>query len=765
MTLATILGYPRLGPARELKFGLEKYWKGQIDAAALLSIAADLRAQTRGLQRAAGLTSQPTGDFSLYDRVLDMAALFGVVPSRYGWQGGDVDLDTYFAMARGVQRQGLDVPAAEMTKWFDTNYHYIVPEFSRETTFTLCGAQPLDALTEALAEGIAARPVLVGPVTFLALGKRDDGVDPLTLLDALLPAYAHLLTKLEKAGATCIQLDEPLLVMDLTPAARAAFAKAYDALRAATSAKLFVTTPFGALEDNLDLALRLPIDVLHLDMVRGASQLIPALEQCPAHLSLALGVVDGRNIWRNDLDLSLGLLERAADKLGGARVWTTTSCSLVHAPYDLSLETAMDPEIKSWMAFARQKLDEVACLAKGLSQGRAAIESDLKESNRIMALRRRAPRIHNPAVKARTRRQPLETARRPMPFPERRVLQRDKLCLPLFPTTTIGSFPQTGAVRKARADFKKGKIDQEGYNAFLQDQIKGLVAFQTEVGLDVLVHGEFERNDMVEYFGEQLDGFVFTEHGWVQSYGSRGVKPPIIYGDVARPRPMTVAWSAYAQSLTPKPVKGMLTGPVTILQWSFVRDDQPRAVTAHQIALALQDEAKDLETAGLRVIQVDEPAFREGLPLRRAAQGAYLSWAAAVFRLVGMPLAPATQLHTHMCYSAFNDIIESIKDLDADVISIETSRSHMELLDAFVTYKYPAEIGPGVYDIHSPRVPSADEMIALLEKAATRLDPEQIWVNPDCGLKTRDWPETKASLQAMVAAARAMRAKYKSLRA
>ncbi len=756
MANSTILGYPRIGQGRELKFALESYWKGQSSEADLLKTAADLRAAHWKLQRDAGIDAIPANDFSLYDQVLDMSCHLGAVPQRYRWSGGTVDRATYFAMARGAQHDTIDVPAMEMSKWFDTNYHYIVPEFTAAQTFKLATSKPVDEFRAAKGAGIDARPVLIGPITYLLVGKGQGGKN-IDLLDRLLPVYVESLQQLEQAGATWVQLDEPALTLDLDDATRAAYASAYKTLRQATKLKIFVTSYFGALGDNTDTALILPVDALHIDLVRGADQLDAVLAKVPAGLILSLGVVDGRNIWRNDLDASLKLLEQAATKIGKDRVWVSASSSLLHTPYDLDLETKLDPELKGWLAFAKQKLQEIVTLTKGLNEGRGAIAAALEASQKAVASRRASTRIHDSAVAKRLAQQPLAGAGRTTGFVERRKLQQAHLHLPLFPTTTIGSFPQTSDVRKHRADAKQSRITPTDYDAFLKEQVKSAIAWQEKIGLDVLVHGEFERNDMVEYFGEQLSGFAFTKNGWVQSYGSRCVKPPVIFGDVSRPKPMTVYWSHYAQSLTGKPVKGMLTGPVTILQWSFVRDDQPRSVTAHQIALALQDEVLDLERAGIRIIQIDEPAFREGLPLRRSAWAEYLLWAAQAFRLSYTGVKDDTQIHTHMCYSEFNDIFDSIKDLDADVISIETSRSQMELLDAFSSAGYPNEIGPGVYDIHSPRVPSVEEMTDLLAKASEKLEAWQIWVNPDCGLKTRDWPETRSALEKMVAAALAMR--------
>jgi 5-methyltetrahydropteroyltriglutamate--homocysteine methyltransferase len=760
MALGTILGFSRIGRGRELKTALEKYWKGDLSETALYEAAKSIREADWRNQKALGLDASPVNDFALYDHVLDHAVLFGAVPEIYGWQGGPVDLDTVFAMARGAQSAGLDVPALEMTKWFDTNYHYIVPLFNPDQAFALTSDRPVEVFREARAMDIAARPVLLGPLSFLKLGKREDGKAKLGLLDSLLPVYAELLGKLEAAGAGWVQLDEPILAVDLEAPVQDAFQKAYEVLRKATRSKLFVTSPYGELGGNLDCAMNLPIDALHLDLVRGGMQLDEALAKLPDRMILALGIVDGRNIWRNDLDASLAKLERAADKIGADRVWVTSSCSLLHVPYDLSLETDMDPEIKGWMAFALQKIEEITTLTKGLNKGRGAIADALAENKARLDARGHSSRLEVSAVRERLVEQPLQHAGRASSYPVRREKQEAVLHLPLLPTTTIGSFPQTVEVRKKRAALRQKHITSGEYAAFVQNEIWKTIKFQEDIGLDVLVHGEFERNDMVEYFGEQLEGFVFSQHGWVQSYGSRCVKPPIIFGDVWRKKPMTLDWILYAQGLTQKPVKGMLTGPVTILQWSFVRDDLPRGMVAHEIALALQDEVLDLEKAGIKIVQIDEPAFREGLPLRASARDAYFDWAIKSFKLVSTGVDDKTQIHTHMCYSEFNDILASIRAMDADVISIETSRSDMELLDAFVTESYPNEIGPGVYDIHSPRVPTQAEVEELLVKACERLSPRQIWVNPDCGLKTRDWPETMASLKIMVAAALNLRAQY-----
>ena len=760
MPIAHNLGFPPIGAARELKRATEGYWGGKVSPEGLLRAGAELRAAHWRLQRDAGLDLVPVNDFSLYDRVLDTCAMVGAVPERYGWSGGTVDLDTYFAMARGSQgkgRGGRDVTAMEMTKWFDTNYHYIVPEFEPGQTFRLASTKVMDEFQEARAVGVSAKPVLVGPVSFLLLGKaRAARFDRLDLLDGLLAVYAAVLGRLAAAGATWVQLDEPALVLDRTPEERSAFRTAYRVLsEQAPGLKLLLTTYFDGLRDNLDTALELPVAGLHVDLVRAPAQLDALLGRWPAGRVLSLGVVDGRNIWKADLAAALATLERASARLGAERVWVAPSCSLLHVPVDLELERKLDPELKGWLAFAKQKLDEVVALTRALRDGRRAAAAALEANARALASRRSSSRIHNPAVKRRAGAVTEQDRRRPAPYRERRPQQ---VRLPLYPTTTIGSFPQTAEVRAARRQFLDGKTTGAEYERFIQDQIQRALKIQEDLGLDVLVHGEFERNDMVEYFGEQLQGFAFTEHGWVQSYGSRYVKPPIIYGDVSRPKPMTVRWSTFAQAHTDRPVKGMLTGPVTILQWSFVRDDQPRSETAQQLALAISDEVLDLERAGIRIIQIDEPALREGLPLRRADWGGYLDWAVNAFRLATSRVQDATQIHTHMCYSEFNDVIRVIERMDADVISIENARSGAELLEAFRGYKYPNEIGPGVYDMHSPRVPATEEIAAALERMREVLEDRQIWVNPDCGLKTRGWDETLAALRHVVEAARQLRA-------
>jgi 5-methyltetrahydropteroyltriglutamate--homocysteine methyltransferase len=768
VTVAT-LGFPRIGPKRELKTALERYWSGKSDRQTLVGVAADLRAKTWACQRDLGVDHIPSNDFTFYDHVLDASAMVGAIPAVYGWTQGPVDLDTYFAMARGAQGEAehadcglghhhhsLDVPAAEMTKWFDTNYHYLVPEVSPGQAFTLASTKAVDEFAEAKAQGIQTRPVLLGPVTFLKLAKsKVEGFDPLTLLEPLVDVYAKVLNKLELAGAEWVQIDEPCLALDLNDADRAALQEAYRLLaRTAPGVKLMLTTYFGSLDDNLETALALPVAGLHVDLVRGADQLDRVLSDAPKNLVLSLGVIDGRNIWRADLERLLTKLEPLAS---GRDIILAPSCSLLHTPIDLALETELDPDVRGWLAFAIQKIEELVILARALNNGRASVADALAASTSAAQARRSSPKIHNPDVGARLAAVSADMAKRGANFGRRRALQIEQLNLPAFPTTTIGSFPQTEEVRKARADHDKGRTSDADYETFLKEETARAIRWQEEVGLDVLVHGEFERNDMVQYFGEQLAGFAFTKYAWVQSYGSRCVRPPILFGDVSRPKPMTVEWWRYAQGLTKKPMKGMLTGPVTILNWSFVRDDITRERACRQIALAIRDEVVDLEAAGAKVIQIDEAALREGLPLRRKDWDAYLGWAVECFRLTASGVADQTQIHTHMCYSEFNDIIAAIGAMDADVISIETARSKMELLDAFADYAYPAEIGPGVYDIHSPRVPSVDEMAQLLQAAQQRLSVGQLWVNPDCGLKTRKWPETRAALVNMVAAARQAR--------
>jgi 5-methyltetrahydropteroyltriglutamate--homocysteine methyltransferase len=761
------LGYPRIGEKRELKTAVEAYWKGSLSAAQLQEAGARLRQIHWQAQKDAGIDLIPSNDFSFYDQVLDLSCLLGNIPERFRWNGDPIGPDLLFQIARGADHgNSCSCPgtaASEMTKWFDTNYHYLVPEFHAETRFRIGTDKPFAEFAEALALGLKTKPVLIGPATYLTLGKVRDEKNPwfdrFSLIDSLLPVYAEILRRLQAQGAEWVQLDEPILATDLTETQKRLLRKSYAFLREEVPGlNILLATYFGDLRDNLSLACGLDIRALHLDAVRAPHEVGPLLRELSHDKILSLGIVDGRNIWKNDFDLSLSLIKKAQAVVGKTHLWLAPSCSLLHTPSSLAHETKMDPELKNWLAFAREKLTEVNTLARhagGDSQPLA-----LHENQAALQSRRASPRLHRSEVRQRTETVSEQDLRRSSSFPERQALQRQKLGLPLFPTTTIGSFPQTAEVRAARARSKNGNLPEENYTLFLEEEIAKAVRLQEVLDIDMPVHGEFERNDMVEYFGEQLDGFAFTENGWVQSYGSRCVKPPILFGDVARPRPMTVRWSAFAQSLTQRPMKGMLTGPVTILQWSFVRNDQPRAATARQIALALRDEVLDLEKAGLAAIQIDEPALREGLPLREADRPQYLRWAVDAFRLSAGGVRDETQIHTHMCYAEFNDIIGAIADLDADVISIETSRSNMELLEAFVEFRYLQEIGPGVYDIHSPRIPTAEEMAALLEKAAAVLPPENLWVNPDCGLKTRGWKEVIPSLENMVRAAKVLREKY-----
>jgi len=760
------LGYPRIGSQRELKKASEQYWAGKLGPAELHQTATRIREHNWRLQQAAGLDLIPCHDFSYYDQVLDTSLLVGAIPARYrplvSQNRAATELDLYFAMARGYQRDGLDITALEMTKWFDTNYHYLVPEFTRDQQFELLSTRLFTEFDQARQVlGTAPKPVLLGPVSYLLLGKeKEAGFHRLDLLSRLLPVYAEILGRLHQQGASWVQLDEPCLTLDLTAAEREAFQVAYTYLaRRVPGLRLLVATYFEGLRDNVGTALRLPIHALHLDLVRAPEQLAAVLPQVPARLSLSLGVVDGRNIWKNDYQASLALVEAAVALLGPERVLLAPSCSLLHSPCDLDQEPtdgALTPEIKNWLAFAKQKLHEVRELHQ-LASGAPGSAELLARNQAALASRRQSARIHRPHIKERTAAVTEADATRRSPFAQRAFVQQARLGLPLFPTTTIGSFPQTEAIRQLRARWKKQELTDAEYEAALRQATAEVVKWQEEIGLDVLVHGEYERNDMVEYFGELLDGFAFTRHGWVQSYGSRCVKPPILYGDIHRPQAMTVKWSTYAQSLTTKPMKGMLTGPVTILQWSFVRDDQPRALTALQLALAIREEVLALEAAGIGIIQIDEPAIREGLPLRRADWPAYLAWAVRAFQVAAAGVRDDTQIHTHMCYSEFNDMLPAIAALDADVITMETSRSQMELLEAFADFQYPNQIGPGVYDIHSPRVPTVAEMVALLDKARALLPAENLWVNPDCGLKTRRWPETEAALRQMVQAAGQLR--------
>jgi len=762
MAITHNLGFPRIGKHRELKTALESYWQGQSSADALYETGRMLRHRHWAQQQQ--LYWVPIGDFSFYDHVLDMSVTLGNLPERVRGYRGDA-LDNYFRVARGQSQPHAKheeccagVAAGEMTKWFDTNYHYIVPELSADTRFSLNAERLVNELEEALQQGIQAKPVIIGPLTYLALGKAKDGSDKLALLDALLPVYVELLQRLAEAGARWVQIDEPILTTELSDDWRNAFRTSYEALVAAPT-QLLLTTYFGRLGGNLDLATALPVHGLHVDAVAAGDELSAILERWPQDRVLSLGVVNGRNIWKSDLNSLLDTLEPIAANLG-ERLWIAPSCSLLHVPTDLELETELDAEIRSWLAFATQRLEEIRILGQALNHGRDTVRAELAQNQAAVLNRGRSSRVHVPSVQQALERVTPQWGRRRSDFPARCSLQREKLDLPLFPTTTIGSFPQTTEIRRTRRLYRQGRIDHTEYRHAMHAEIERCIREQEALGLDVLVHGEAERNDMVEYFGEQLEGFAFTRFGWVQSYGSRCVKPPIIYGDVVRPHALTVDWWRFAQDLTDRPVKGMLTGPITMLGWSFVRDDQPLEATARQLALALRDEVLDLESAGARVIQIDEPALRERLPLRQAGRAYYLNWAVEAFKLSASGVRDDTQIHTHMCYSEFNDIIEATAALDADVITIETSRSHGELLQAFEAFHYPNDIGPGVYDIHSPNVPEVSDMVDLLERAARDLPVERLWVNPDCGLKTRDWPETEEALHRMVKAARIMREKY-----
>ncbi|MDR0738289.1 MAG: 5-methyltetrahydropteroyltriglutamate--homocysteine S-methyltransferase [Prevotellaceae bacterium] len=761
------LGYPRIGSRRELKKNCENYWAGKITLDDLLQTGKQIRLENWKLQQEAGIDLIPTNDFSYYDHVLDTSVMLGNIPLRFlpfVQEKKKSFPSLYFAMARGYQKDGMDITALEMTKWFDTNYHYLVPEFHRKQEFGFVCTNIIDEFLEARQQGINAKPVLFGPVSYLLSGKeKESGFNKISLLGALLPVYKEILNSLQKAGASYIQLDEPFLTLDLDEPVKQAFREAYSYLsNECPGINVLLATYFEALNNNLPLACSLPVHTLHIDLVRGNRQLDDVLAQIPEHMSLSLGVVDGRNIWKNNYDDSLRLINKAAQALGEERIWIAPSCSLLHCPCDLELEsdeTTLPGKVKQWMSFAKQKLNEASVLKTLSSPQLDEKEKEilLAENREMIWVRATSSLIHDPKVQARTASVQDRDFERELLFAERKTLQASLLKLPMLSTTTIGSFPQTKEVREVRSKLKKGLITQKDYTDAIKTFTEEAIHIQEEIGLDVLVHGEFERNDMVEYFGEQLNGFAFTQNGWVQSYGSRCVKPPVIYGDISRPEAMTVHWINYAQSLTNKPVKGMLTGPVTILQWSFVRNDQPRSETAMQIALAIRDEVFDLEQSGVQIIQVDEPAIREGLPLRKTDWAEYLDWAVKAFKLSVAVAQPKTQIHTHMCYSEFNDIITSIAAMDADVITIETSRSQMELLDAFITYKYPNDIGPGVYDIHSPRVPSVTEMENLLRKAMKLIPVRQLWVNPDCGLKTRSWDETIQALKNMVQAAKNIR--------
>lgn len=761
MALAHFLGFPRIGRDRELKKAQEAFWKGELNEAGLRDVGRELRKVHWDLQKNAGIDLLPVGDFAWYDQVLTHSLMFGVIPERFRPHDGKATLQTLFSMARGVSNTCCgEGHAQEMTKWFDTNYHYLVPEFSVDQQFHLGWEQLFEETEEARALGHNVKPVIIGPLTYLWLGKtKGADFDKLDLLDRLLPLYGQIFARLAALGVEWVQIDEPILVLDLPQDWKNAFERAYNQIQRDPLKKLLATY-FGGLEENLGLAANLPVDGLHIDLVRAPDQYPTILDRLPAYKVLSLGVVNGRNVWRCDLQNALATLRHAHERLGD-RLWVAPSCSLLHSPVDLSREDQLDAELKSWLAFAVQKCEEVAVLAQAVSEPEAPkVLRALAQSRSVQTSRAASPRIHKPAVQARVAAITAKDAQRQSPFAQRIAKQRGKLDLPLFPTTTIGSFPQTAAIRLARQAYKQGKLSAADYTDAMHTEIRHAVEIQERLGLDVLVHGEAERNDMVEYFAEQLDGYAFTRFGWVQSYGSRCVKPAVIFGDLSRPQAMTVEWIRYAQGLTDKVMKGMLTGPVTMLMWSFPREDVSREVQARQLALAIRDEVNDLEAAGIKIVQIDEAAFREGLPLRRAQWPAYLEWASAAFRLCASGVRDETQIHTHMCYSEFNDVIESIAAMDADVITIETSRSDMELLEAFEAFAYPNDIGPGVYDIHSPRIPDVTEMVGLLRKAAQRIPVERLWVNPDCGLKTRGWPETEAALVHMVSAARQLRKEW-----
>ncbi len=758
MAISTIPGFPRIGDNRQLKWALEGCWSGKKTADNLNQVARDVRRANHKLQIGAGIDLLPVNDFSLYDQMLDTIALVGAVPDRYGWSGDSVDLDTYFAMARGRtgERQAL---AMEMTKWFDANYHYLVPELEPGMRFRLASSKPFDEFAEAQEEGIPVKPVLLGPLTFLLLGKETEAGSPLDLIDSLLPIYQEVVARLASAGAKWIQFDEPVLVQDRTPAELEALSKVYEALAGAKgNAKLLVQTMYGHVGEAHQTLIGLPVDGIGLDFVRGPRNLSHLADHgFPSDKWLSAGVVDGRNVWVNDLSASLDLLDQIQEHVSSERLMISSSSSLLHVPYDVQAETDLNPEIRSWLSFAVQKLDEIVLLTKAVNEGRASIATELDANRKIIENHEQSALRHNPAVQNRARSLSADDQNRTSSYSVRAAAQQRRLGLPLLPTTTIGSLPQFAELRAVRHRFETGEIDQTTYETWLEGQIREAIEFQDRIGIDVLVHGEPERNDMVQYFGERLEGIAFTRHGWVQSYGSRYVRPPIIYGDVQRAGPITVRWTTFAQGLTSRPVKGMLTGPVTILNWSFVRDDQPRSETCLQIALAIRDEVADLDAAGIATIQIDEPALREGLPLRKADWNAYLDWATACFRISASAARDETQIHSHMCYSEFGDIIDAIAALDADVISIENARSDNELLHVLRHHGYDNAVGPGVYDIHSPRVPSKEEIVANLRATLDVLDPKQVWINPDCGLKTRRWEEVEPALEHMVDAAEEMR--------
>lgn len=747
------LGFPRIGLDRELKKAQENYWAGKISQEELVTVGKELRARHWQQQADAGVELLPVGDFAWYDQVLGTSLLLGNVPPRHRNEDGSLDLDTLFRVARGRAPTGKPAAASEMTKWFNTNYHYIVPEFQQGQSFTFVWKELLDEVDEALALGHKIKPVLLGPVTYLWLGKvKGPEFDRLTLLKDILPIYQQVISALKEKGIEWVQIDEPALVLDLPVEWQNAYQTAYQALTG--QVKLLLTTYFDGISHHLDIIKNLPVNGLHVDISAGQDDLQHLHQALPKDWVLSLGVINGRNVWKADLSVRY---QQVIALKGKRSLWIGTSCSLLHSPIDLNAETKLDDEVKSWFAFAVQKCEEVALLAKALNAPEGEYDEQLTQYSAPIRQRQHSTRVHNATVEARLQAIEAQDSERNSPYAQRAEVQRTRFNLPLWPTTTIGSFPQTTEIRTVRLDFKKGRIDTAAYRTNISEHIKQAISEQENLGLDVLVHGEAERNDMVEYFGEHFDGYVFTQNGWVQSYGSRCVKPPVIIGDISRPAPITVDWATYAQSLTEKPVKGMLTGPVTILCWSFPREDVTRETIAKQIALALRDEVDDLQKAGIGIIQIDEPALREGLPLRRNEWQAYLDWAVDAFKLSAAIADDETQIHTHMCYCEFNDIMDSIAALDADVITIETSRSDMELLEAFEHFDYPNEIGPGVYDIHSPNVPNVEWIVGLLRKAQSRIPAERLWVNPDCGLKTRGWPETRAALANMVEAAKYLR--------
>lgn len=747
------LGFPRIGLDRELKKAQENYWAGKISQEELVAVGKALRARHWQQQADAGVELLPVGDFAWYDQVLGTSLLLGNVPPRHRNEDGSLDLDTLFRVARGRAPTGKPAAASEMTKWFNTNYHYIVPEFQQGQSFTFAWKELLEEADEALALGHKIKPVLLGPVTYLWLGKvKGPEFDRLTLLKDILPIYQQVISALKEKGIEWVQIDEPALVLDLPVEWQNAYQTAYQALTG--QVKLLLTTYFDGISHHLDIIKNLPVNGLHVDISAGQDDLQLLHQALPKDWVLSLGVINGRNVWKADLSTRYQQVVALKDKRS---LWIGTSCSLLHSPIDLNAETKLDDEVKSWFAFAVQKCEEVALLAKALNAPEGEYDEQLAQYSAPIRQRQHSTRVHNATVEARLQAIEAQDSERNSPYTQRAEVQRTRFNLPLWPTTTIGSFPQTTEIRTVRLDFKKGRIDTAAYRTNISEHIKQAISEQENLGLDVLVHGEAERNDMVEYFGEHFDGYVFTQNGWVQSYGSRCVKPPVIIGDISRPAPITVDWATYAQSLTEKPVKGMLTGPVTILCWSFPREDVTRETIAKQIALALRDEVDDLQKAGIGIIQIDEPALREGLPLRRDEWQAYLDWAVDAFKLSAAIADDETQIHTHMCYCEFNDIMDSIAALDADVITIETSRSDMELLEAFEHFDYPNEIGPGVYDIHSPNVPNVEWIVGLLRKAQSRIPAERLWVNPDCGLKTRGWPETRAALANMVEAAKYLR--------